>query len=626
MSGIISVYQRHKQVSPALLERMAAKISHRGPDRAQVWAANSAGLASFLLKNTPESEHEKPITVSACGTFRMVWDGRLDNRAELIAHFGSSLNDAPDSTLVLKAWEKWGEECPAKLLGDFAFVIWDETAQVLFAARDRMGIKPLHYCWDGANFAAASEAKPLFDFLGAAPKPNKRMIMAFLSFCNFTQEEHHETFFEDIRRLPAGHKLTIRNGSLSVSRYWSANPERVNRKKDEREYAEEFLHIFGEAVKARTRSAAPSGSLLSGGLDSSAVTLLAAKEDKGLAALHAYSHDAAADERSFARAVAAKAGIPVYELFSHSADPLALGLDRLIHEVEGPMVATTQNREIFEFAKARGMKAVLSGEGGDHVLDELGFPSDLLSRGRFGEFFGKVPGFAAQFDAGMKPFMREALVNTLPFTLTKWRRQILRNVPPQWLNRKTVEETGVEARFLAPSENPFTSFSQAVTHASVSSPYSLMKWELEERIWGLYGIEIRFPMLDSRVYEFILSLPWEYRAKGVRKGVLKEALAAELPENVMNRKGKGDWTREMDEALLRICRQPVPEPLADRSGLMEQFIDRRGVKELIDRYMRGHYDLRSSVWFLVTVDHWLNEFITKGTDRERKEEEKLQHA
>ncbi len=626
MSGIIAVYQRHKQVSGELLERMAGKISHRGPDGTQVWASNSTGLASSLLKNTPESINETPVTVSPCGTFRMVWDGRLDNREELIIQLGHSLADAPDPAIVLKAWERWGEGCAAQLLGDFAFVIWDETAQTLFAARDRMGIKPFHYSWDGINFAAASEAKPLFDFTGAAPQPNVRMVMAFLSFSNFTQDEHHETFFKGIKRLPAAHSLSIRGGELSVSRYWSVDMTRQARKKTESEYAEEFREILDKAVKARMRSSSPSGTLLSGGLDSSAITLLAAKHGS-LAAYHTYSHDTASDERIFARSAAAQAGIPIYELFSHSADPVRFGLDSLLHDVEAPFVATTQNRELFEFAKARGVKSMLSGEGGDHVIDEMGFPSDLLSHGRLAEFLKKVPVFAAQFDADMKPFLREAFLNIAPFSLVKWRRKISKNAPPSWLNRKTVKETGIEKSFLTREKQSFTSFSQAATWNNVMTPYSLMKWELEERIWGLYGIEIRFPMLDSRIFEFIMSLPWEYRASGVRKGILKDALKNDLPEAVLSRGGKGDWTHEMDEALVKLCSQPVPEPLANRSGLMEQFVDLRKAKELVDHYLSGHYDLRSLVWFIVTVDHWLNEFITKGAESEKvSQKENLQHA
>ena len=293
------------------------------------------------------------------------------------------------------------------------------------------------------------------------------------------------------------------------------------------------------------------------------------------------------------------------------------------------MVTTTRDCEPYEFLRDQGFRVNLTGEGGDHVLDEFGFPADLLSRMKLFQFIRKTRAFARQFSAPVGFFVRETLAHVLPHPFLSLRRRLLKNVPPPWINPSLARKVNLEERFFKPKKRlPFHSFVQASSYGDVTTPYSLLKWEHEERTYGLHGLEIRYPFLDSRLFEFILALPWEVRSTGVRKSILKQAMRGTFPDRIFSRRDKGDWTSAMDRVLTDLCRKNPPEPLGNRSGMMERYVNLGEVRSLVNRYLQGAQDLlRSEVWFLITMDHWLKQF-SEGGFRERKEarrQEKVPH-
>ena len=492
MSGMIALYHPEKTWDAELVKNMLARIQHRGPHGSRYWIHGPTALAHALLRATPESLLETPITEDPKHDLRILWDGRIDNRKELISQFlnPSRFLEAPDAVLALEAYRIWGQDCPKKILGDFALIVWDETRQSLFAARDRIGIKPFYYVWNGKRFAASSEIKPLAYVHEGAFKPNDRMLLALLSHCYFTEEEHRETLFEGVFRLPPAHALTLEAGQLKIFRYWAADPSKTIRYQREEEYAENFLEILKESVEARSRTSSKIASLLSGGLDSSAITSLAAKTKSDLMGVNLYSEQPLSDERPDARLAARQAGIPLYEIFSHCRDPFSSGFDQILWKLEAPMLSPSTDCELLEFVRDRGAHVVLTGEGGDHVIDEFGFPADLLSRGRLFAFLNRTKHFAEDFGAPLGLFLKEAFQNVLPLPLLHLRRRLFQNVPPLWLNRQSVAKTGLTARYFVsnPAREAFSSHAQYSTFRDVFRPYSLMLWETEERVWGLYGV------------------------------------------------------------------------------------------------------------------------------------------
>lgn len=627
MSGIVGTWR--KEISaPDFLPSMLQNLSHRGPDNQGTWAENKASLGACLLHVTPESLREKPVTESANTKYLMVWDGRLDNRAELLKIFPFLKETSTDPECVLEAYDAWGEQAFSKLLGDFAFAIWDRREQSLLCVRDRIGMKPLHYCWDGQTFAFASEAKGLFPVREA--QPDEEMAAVFLSFRNFKEEHQHRSFYAGIHRLPPAHYLKLKGGKLEVKRYWQFDLSRQIRFETPEEYAAAFRQIFTEAVRCRMRSVNPAATYLSGGLDSSAVVSAAGQvSEKGrLHALNFYSDDPKTDERRYASEVAVNAGVPLHMLFCRTND-FENGLDAFLKQAEAPMINTSRNLEPYQYLQERGWRAVLSGEGGDQIMDEFGFAADLLARLRLRDFISRSKRFAADFGDKPSDFMKESVMRLIPESCLWLMRRVRKNVPPAWIQPKLAKSLGLFKKLSRTETKPkFQSHSQAANYEEAVRPYAVMKLELEERAHAMFGLEPRFPFMDSRVIEFILAMPWEMRASGNRKDLLREAMKGVMPDSVAQRHDKASHTAETDRALRTLCARKRPEPLADRSGMMKQFIDLQQARTLVRRYLSGERDLRFEVWFLITTDHWLSNFSQGDSDvrKKRSEETEIQRA
>lgn len=632
MSGIAGIFRRLSNIETGLLDSMIETMAHRGPDGRELWTEHGIALASCLLKTTPESETETPVTSCEENRFKLVWDGRIDNREDFLEQFPQLANE-PDSVLFIQTYKTWGKDCLKHLVGEFAFALWDRKEKTFFAGRDRVGLKPFNYVWDGQNFYFSSEIKPLFKALSGTPSFDDEMILSFLSFRNFKEEDHTRTFFQKINRLAPSHCLTIKDGLLKIERYASWDLKTQLKFENPADYVKEFKKIFDKAVRSRLRSRTTATAFLSGGHDSSAIVSSACSflKETGSAvkldALNLYSDDPLADERKYANQVAQAAGIPLHALFGKTRDFIT-GLGSFLHQVEAPMINVSRNLEPYQFLKNRGIRVILNGEGGDQVLDEFGFGADLLAHLRIPEYIRKSRSFCAEFNDNPMDFLHESLLQIIPEKILNLRRSIAGNVPARWLNQAFIREKNFKYRVLRAEAKPrFKSFSQEATYTQITRPYAIMKLELDERAWGMYGIEMRSPFFDSRLIQFMLSLPWEYRASGTRKLILKEAMKGVVPETVLSRRDKGNCTLETDTALRTLLERENPEVLCNRSGLMQKYADFKSVKKLADKYLAGQKDLRFELWFLITTDYMLQQF-TEGVlnGREKEQEKEIQPA
>jgi asparagine synthase (glutamine-hydrolysing) len=616
MSGIVAiVHGDGRPVERLRLRRMLQAIRHRGPDGLTLWTDGPVGFGHGLMHTTPESLMERqPVSDGSCW---LVWDGRLDNRQELLVSLratGFSCGTETDPETVLGAYRAWGEESAAKLLGDFAFVIWDARTRSLFGARDRLGLKPLYYTQQGSTLFIASEAKALLSALDRTPEPDDELVLAMLlSECR--EPDNTRSLFTGIHRLPPGHVLRMRDGRIETSRYWQIDPARQTLYRRPEEYVEHFGALFREAVACRTRSAYPVGCTLSGGLDSSSITAMAAATaGSSVEAFTIFSDDPESDERRYARQVAATAGIPLWEFHDRGHNPLE-GLEELLWKVECPLVSTMSDIPGFSrLVRSRHCRILLDGEGGDHLLDEEGYLSDLALKTPPARFLRETRNFADWYGAPARQFASTAVNSVLPVSLKALGKHVLRRVPPDWINRALAKRVGLASRVRTPrSPLTFPSFAQAITYENVCSPYFLLKLELIEREAAYAGREFWYPFLDSRLLEFVLSIPWTQRChEGQRKWLLRQATAELLPEPIRARQGKGDVTNQMDRALADLCRSTPPEPLADRSGMLARYVDLQGAQTLVRRYLGGTRRTRWQVWSLVTLDRWLKRAWKEG--------------
>lgn len=614
MSGIAAIYQRDgRPVYPKMLAKMVEAMAHRGPDGMTHWVDGAIGLGHCLMHTTPESLQEhQPVCDGGCW---LVWDGRLDNREDLrrtCKSEGIPRGAETDPELVLGAYQLWGQRCVERLVGEFAFVVWDERTRTLFGARDRIGLKPLYYTQKGPTLLIASEAKALLRVLDRMPKPDDELVLAMLlSECR--EPDNHRSLFAGIHRLPPGHTMSVKEGHVQIQRYWQINPTKHTLYKRPEVYVEHFHALLEEAVKCRTRSAFPIGVFLSGGLDSSTLATLAASHGSVVEAVTAFTEDPWSDERTHARQVCEAAGIRHWELTGTSRNPLD-GLDRTLWEVECPLVSTDRNGPaLTELLHSRNCRIVLDGEGGDQLLDEDGYLADLFIRTNPIRFLRETQQFAQWRGDRFKYLLQDTLTEALSPRLRALGKRILRRVPP-WMNQDLARTHHLAARMCTPRVPiAFPFRCQTVAYEDVLSPYFLLKLELEEREAAFGGRATWYPFLDSRLLEFILSIPWhQFCHDGQRKWLLRQAMKGTLPETIRLRQGKGDWANVMDRSLKSVCRCDPPEPLANHSGMIERYVDLWGARQVVQQYLAGRRRVRWQVWSFVALDHWLQRFWKGG--------------
>jgi asparagine synthase (glutamine-hydrolysing) len=387
VSGIAGIYNLDGQpVDRALLGRMTDVIAHRGPDGAGHWICDSVGLGHRMLHTTSESLYEEQPVVHESGQLVLTADARIDNRKELIGTLainGKPKEQITDAELILKAYGKWGGACPEKLLGDFAFAIWDGREHCLFCARDPLGIKPFYYHGDGRRFLFGSELCQLFADSFVGREPNEGMIGECLA-CAITDQE--ETLYRGVLRLPPAHFLFVRPGQLRKERYWDIDPSFSIRHQSNLEYAEHFLEIFTEAMRCRLRSHKPVGAFVSGGLDSSSIVSITqslyhngALADPGLETFSLIFPALDCDESNYIRDVVRMWGIKCNTVCAEELDAsyYAADVSRYQDFPNYPNGSMCDRLRIL--AREKGFRVLLTGYGGDEWLTgSLYHYADLL--------------------------------------------------------------------------------------------------------------------------------------------------------------------------------------------------------------------------------------------------------
>lgn len=375
MSAVAGIFRLDGQrVVEGVLSRVIETMPHRASDGTGVWASGPVGLAHGMFHTTPESLHEVQPLMNAVGTIALTADARIDNRDELIDALGieKEAGRITDSELILAAYEVWGEGCLERLIGDFAFAIWDQSKQRLLCARDHFGVKPFYYHYDPeCFFVFGTEIKALL--AGGVPERlNELRIGDHL--CGM-REDAESTICEDVWSLPAAHALVVDAEGLRVWRYYELAPaEDIPQDASDAWYEARFRELFTEAVRCRVRSAFPVGSQLSGGLDSSAVTCVARDvlRDEGRS-LHTFSlmfeASVECDERSYVEPVLRQGGTIPHFVSGDDIGPLS-NLDEAYEVLDEGLLAGTQHLvwALLRAARDEGTRVVLDGVDGDNVV------------------------------------------------------------------------------------------------------------------------------------------------------------------------------------------------------------------------------------------------------------------
>lgn len=615
MCGIAGLVYRGSQQEYAreAVRQMIAIQKHRGPDGEGFYdnAGVSLGHCRLAIIDLADTGHQ-PMS-DRSGRYWITFNGEIYNYLELAGELkqsGVQFFGHSDTEVLLNAYCQWGSECVSKLRGMFAFAIWDSRDKLLFAARDRLGIKPFHYCLLGnEKLVFSSELKSLLPFL-ASRSVTRSLAQAFLAW-NLLDHDDSETFLEGVQRLPPAHTLTWRpDGTIQLNKYWklSYTEENITVPHLRTSLVQEFREHFQKSIALHLRSDVPVGSCLSGGLDSSAIVCAISAELKSRSqgeqknlqhTFSAYFEESRLDERVYMEEVIAATGC-----FPHYVNPkgewLRDDLENWLWHQEEPVggIGVYVQYCVARLARQEGIKVLLDGQGADEQLAGyrkfiVVFLRQLFREGQYFRSLKETLGFFSSLDILRTTRFSEGrryLLGATSVANMLWPRETVSSPP---------EDMGLKASLGCRLNADLMKFSLPV----------LLRYE--DRNSMAFGIESRVPFLDHPLVEWLSMLPADMKlGGGWTKRILREALIGLLPRKVQTRKSKLGFSAPEKEWL----EGPLSEWLyrqLDRPKYLQDVVDIGGLQQLVERRKRGDRSLflQSLLFRLAIYESWGNLFL-----------------
>jgi asparagine synthase (glutamine-hydrolysing) len=608
MCGIAAVFSAHGPVARRDVERAVGQLIKRGPDGQQCWMAphGRVGLGHARLSIIDLRTGDQPIA-SEDERLHIVVNGEFYDYERIQRELegrGHRLRTRSDSEIALHLFEELGPSCLDQLRGEFAFAIWDEPNQLLFAARDRFGIKPLFYAVHDGTLYLASEMKALFA-AGVPARWNPHTVYATMMGGHPTQ-----TLFAGVSQVPPGHYLLATAEYTQLHRYWDFNYAPEDRGAPaiaDQEYAERLHAALDEAVRLRLRADVPVGCYLSGGLDSCTVLGLASKHHADPIRAFTLTFDRADyDESTIAKEMAVRAGAEYFPVPIRQADLADHFFDAVAYAETLCFNAHGVAKYILSDAVRRsGYKVVLTGEGADEIFG--GYPHfrrDMLLYDNEGQDRAEIDSILAALERA-NPVSRGLLLPDGQGLPTDSVKRIL-GFTPSWI--ETGATSALKLRGLAAdsfaeelaTRDPFRPMLDSVyvpTQLAGRAPVhqSLYLWAktvlpnyiltvLGDRMEMAHSVEGRLPFLDHHVVETICRMPVRQKIRGMtEKFVLREAARPVLTDTVYRRQKhpflSPPATLNQDGRLHQIMQDSLRGPILASLP----FFDRRKVTDLLDR-------------------------------------------
>jgi len=640
MCGICGIFfsNRDWRVQTDVLAGMNRCISHRGPDDDGFFVEENVGLAMRRLSIIDVQSGHQPLANENENVW-IVFNGEIYNHVELRADLekrGHRYRTRSDTETIVHLYEEYGPDCVKLLRGMFAFAIWDRRNRLLFAARDRLGIKPFYYRWDGKSFLFGSEMKTILAYPGMQAEFNRHTLAEYLAFGYITGPE---TMLSGIRKLMPGHTLELREGGEpKIDRYWDLAVT-VDADPQPREY---YVNTYREkletAVSTHLMSDVPLGVFLSGGLDSSAVAALTSKIRGDRIQTFAVGYgEEQFSELGFARDVAKHIGSEHHEV-QLTREEFFQNLPRLIWHEDEPIVwpSSVALYSVARLARER-VKVVLTGEGSDETLGGYTRYAWTLLNARMDHVYRSVtPGAlrnvirktvdASPLGAGMHRKLGHTFLvrdgNSWPsFYYDNFFSAFSASEQSELLTRDALAEAGdAYAGSMSAWERSKGDLFHRLLYADINS-YLLELLMKQDQMSMAASIESRVPFLDHELVEFTARIPAKYSIHGMAgKFVLKQAVEDVLPHPLIYRKKMGfptPWEQWIAGSQLDDLERILLEPRSEERGLFRP----EAVKGLFAEHRAGTRDHSTRIWRLLNLEIWLRVVIdgesseTVRTDR-----------
>ena len=634
MCGITGILHLDgKPVDPSVLKAMADTLAHRGPDDEGFYfnhqqdpfsfelsaSGCAVGLAHRRLSIIDLSSGHQPLSNEDKSVW-IVFNGEIYNfyqlREELIKQ-GHRFRTKSDTETIVHAYEEWGEACVDRLRGMFAFAIWDERNQRLFLTRDRLGIKPLYYLWDGKRLLFGSEIKAIL----AYPRvPRAINLQALYDYFCLLYIPAPKSIFKDIFKLPAGHVLTLGpHAGLTIRKYWDLSFE-PEEEISEQQWCDRILEKLQESVRIRLMSEVPLGAFLSGGIDSSAVVgLMASLLNEPVKTASIGFDEQKFNELPYARQIANHFGTDHHEEIVRP-DAVAI-LEKLAWYFDEPFADSSAVPTYYVSQVARKKVTVaLSGDGGDeNFAGYRRYYFDLLEnqlRGLFPSFFRKyaIGGLAKIYpkaDWAPQIFRAKTLLTNLSldplegfFHSMSWfgnlkDRLFVRDFYKKLSGYSTLEV--FKSHYVkAPAIDPLS----AIQYLDIKTYLVDDILTKVDRASMAHALEVRVPLLDHEFMEMVATIPRNLKLNS-REGkyILKKALEVLLPHNVLYRRKMGfsiplsRWLREEFKGLFN-------ESVFSPSAVSTSFLDMKTVRQMWQEHQSGFRDWGPELWAVLFWETW----------------------
>jgi asparagine synthase (glutamine-hydrolysing) len=601
-------------------------MSYRGPDGAGLHFDAHAVLAHRRLSIVDLAGGHQPLS-NETGAVWVTFNGEIYNHRDVRAQLegaGHVYRTRSDTETIVHAYEQWGDDCVHRFRGMFAFAIWDSAARRLLIARDRLGVKPLYWALAGDRLLFASEIKAILKSGLVAARPNPRVLSEVLATRGTAGAE---TMFEGVYKLLPGHRLIFEGGRVRTEQYWELpldGPDPELERMHDGALIDRFRSLLQESVRLRLMSDVPLGMFLSGGIDSSAIAALMAREiDRPVDTFSVAFADRRFSELEYARAVARAIGANAHEIVIDDNDFFS-ALPRLVWHEDEPIAHPSSVPLHFVSMLARQhVVVVLTGEGSDELLAGYGKYPRAVINWRAGAVYERL------VPAAVRASVAGSLVPRLPGKAGRYaRRSFLampRNVSAMFLDNFAGMPLHQQQALLSPTAlgggDPYSSsltyFNEVngrsgilgrLLHTDIKT-YLVELLMKQDQMSMSASIESRVPFLDHVLVEFAARLPDRLKLRGfTTKRILREAIRGLLPDEIITRKKMGfpvpfgQWTRDRWQPVVR-------DLLLDRRTRERGLINPAAVEHLLAAHRDGTTAGGDAIWALVNLELWYRTFI-----------------
>lgn len=598
IAGIVSFTGEPAEVN--VLEQMGRSMAHRGPDDGGVYRGPGVALIHRRLSILDLSQGGHQPMSNPERNLWIVFNGEIYNFMEIknrLIKLGYSFQTASDTEVVIAAYQAFGQDCLKLFNGMFSFVIWDVQKKQLFAARDRIGIKPFFYYYNGSTFVFSSEIKTILQSGKVGFSPNPLAIQQYALHAYTTDDL---TWYKEINKLLPGQYLFLDVTGIKIKTYWElqTKPDYTLRFEN---CIEELKFLLRRSIHEHLVSDVPVGAHLSGGIDSSSiVSLMSERMGPGIPTFSGnYEFGEQYSEQKFINLIVSRFSTDHHQIHPTAHDFTTL-LYKLIWHLDEPTAGPGAFSQMLvcQLIKDAGIKVVNGGQGGDELFG--GYPRYLSSyfrtilnnARRLSSFpplteLIQLPGFVIGHYLSSKflPFL-----NHHPSSSTCWRP-----FSPSPL-AESLEN-------VLPMKAEGSPFEMALSHDIKYYLPALL--HIEDRTSMAHSIESRVPMLDHRIVEFAARLPPHMKIRhGTLKAILREAMRGTVPDDILKRKDKKGFPTPIDIWFREEALSWISNILLNRPLLADAWVDQKVLATMIPEHASGVANHSRAIWSALNLELW----------------------